>query len=195
MKMRGTIVCSALVLASGFSVLALAETPAAKAAATAIQKLADDVGKKDWASLGKASSDVAKNNELEDVMNLLKLRRPGAKVVGLGIGPNAGKITPDGIEAKIISLKSKPMAIGEQADLIRMAEITAAVAATATHQCNVDSKMGKKDPALWKTFTRDMYDSSQDLIKALKTKNIVGVKSAANKLSTTCSSCHEIFRD
>src|SRR5438552_13907353 len=97
MKTRGTILGAALILASGFSMLALAEepTPEWKAAAAAIQKLADDAGKSKWEDITKASADVAKKNELEHVMNLLKMRRAEAKVAGLGVGKNPGKIAPD----------------------------------------------------------------------------------------------------
>src|SRR5437588_9114419 len=110
MKTRGMILGAALVLASGFSMLALADepTPEAKAAAAAIQKLADGAGKTKWEDITKASADVAKKNELEHVMDLMKMRRAEAKVPGLGVGKNPGKITPDGIEAKIISLTKKP---------------------------------------------------------------------------------------
>ncbi len=205
MKMRGMLLAAALVLASGVSVLALADddkdkpSPETKAAAAAVQKLADDVGKKDWDTLTKAGSEVAKKNELEHVMAGFKMRRvvvkTGDAVGGIGIGKVPAAITPDGIEAKISSLRMKPLAAKEQADLIRMAEITAAIAATSTHQCPVDAKMGKKDPAKWKEWSRDMYKSSQELIKALKAKDAKDIKSAASKLTTSCNSCHEIFRD
>jgi len=192
---------AALLLAGGFGMLALADEPSAqsKAAADAIKKLADDAGKSKWEDITKASADAAKKNELEDVMNLLKMRRPGAKVQGVGVGEKPGKITPDGIEAKIISMSKKAMPKAtlekEQADLIRMAEITAGVAATAAHQCPVPAKQGKKDPAKWKEWTKDMYESSQELIKALKDKNANAAKVAANKLNGTCTDCHGDFRD
>ncbi len=207
MKTRGMILAVALFLASGLSVLALAgddePTPEAKAAAAAIQKLADDAGKKDWESITKDGSALGKKHDLVDVMNVLKLRKvdPKTKIVlgGAGVGKVPGKITPDGIEARIISLTKKPMVKAtldkEQADLIRMAEVTAAIAATAAHQCVIQAKMGKKDPTQWREWSKDMYESSQDLIKALKAKNTADIKTAANKLNTSCNECHGVFRD
>ena len=55
--------------------------------------------------------------------------------------------------------------------------------------------MGKKDPAKWKAMTKDMYESSQELIKALKAKDTNAIKTAANKLNGTCTDCHGDFRD
>src|SRR5262245_15460973 len=53
----------------------------------------------------KAAADVAKKNEMGEVMHLFKLRTKG----GVGAGPAAGAITPDGIEAKIMGLGKKPL--------------------------------------------------------------------------------------
>jgi hypothetical protein len=191
-KLIGLSLCAVLILGTGLKVLALADEPTA----AAIQKLADDVSKTKWEELSKTGADVAKKTELEPVMDLLKLRRPGAKVQGLGVGKVPGAIMPDGIEAKIINLRSNPtVAARDQVDLIRMVEITAAVAATAVHQCPVETKMGQKDPATWKQLSKDMYDGSQDLIKALKANKPGEIKAAAFKLSGSCTNCHQIFRD
>jgi hypothetical protein len=207
MKMRGVILAAALILASGFSLLALDDEddkpprPEIKVAATAIQKLADDAGKKDWAAMSRAGSEVAKNNELGYVMTVFKLRKVSLKqgvIGGVGIGKEPTKTTQDGIDAKLRSLTKTaltPVVLAkEQADLIRMAEITATVAGTAIHQCPVDTKQDKMDPAKWKVWSKDMYESSQELIKALKAKKPGDVKTAANKLYTSCNECHTAFR-
>jgi len=187
------ILCAAVVLASGFGVLALADN-AAEEAKAAIQKLAGDAGTKDWEALSKAGAEVAKKNELEDVMNLFKLRKPG-KVAGLGVGKDPGQITPDGIEAKILDLGKKGAGPAEdRGALIRMAEVTAAIAATSVHQCPSDAKMGKKDPAQWKAWSKELYGSSQDLVKALKANNNNEVKKVATKLRSICNDCHDIWR-
>src|SRR6476620_11417397 len=96
----------------GASVLSLAADERQEAA-EAINKQANDVGKKDWSALSKQGADVAKNHELEDIMNLMKLRRKNPRgpgfVGGGGIGDMPGGILPDGIEAKIINLSKNPM--------------------------------------------------------------------------------------
>ncbi len=202
MKLRGMILGAALMLAGGLSVLSagdIEDAEATKKAAEAIKKLADDAGTKDWTEFSKASAEVAKKHELDKVMNGFKMRKPNMKgIAGIGVGDKANTVTPDGIEAKIISMTKNPMAAAtlnkQQADLIRMAEITAAIAATATHQCPVEKKLGDKDPADWKTWSKDMYESSQDLLKALKAKDAKQAKTAAFKLNKTCTDCHAVFR-
>ncbi len=188
-KTRLMILGAALVLAGGLALAADDEKPA-----DVINKQADKVGKSDWETASKAGADIAKKHELLDVMNLLKLRNPAAKVQGMGVGKVPGAIKPDGIEAKIISLTKVPMIKAtlekQQADLIRMAEITAAIASVATHQPTVTEKQGKKDPKVWKELSKDMYESSKELIKALKDKDTVAVKNTANKLNGTCTECH-----
>src|SRR5438309_84768 len=105
-------------------------------AVEAVTKQADDVEKKDWKELSRQGEAIAKANDLKDVMDLFKLRRPGEKVSGLGVGKTPGVIKPDGIEAKIMNMRKTPMAPAtlerEQADLIRMAEIAAAIASVST---------------------------------------------------------------
>jgi len=168
-------------------------------AVEAITKQADDVEKKDWKDLSRQGEAIAKANDLKDVMDLFKLRRPGEKVSGLGVGKTPGAIKPDGIEAKIMNMRKNPMAPAtlerEQADLIRMAEIAAAIASVSTHQCPVDKKMGDKDPAEWKKGMEEMHKEAQNLIKAVKAKKPVDAKDAAKSLYDTCLKCHNTFRD
>ena len=170
-----------------------------KAVVETIEKQADDVGKKDWAELSKQGEAVAKKHELMDIMNLMKLRNAPGKVKGMGVGKEPNKIKPDGIDAKIINMSRNPMAQAllnrEQPDLIRMAQITAAIASATVHQCPVDKKMGDKDPAVWKKGMEDMHKASLEFIEALKKKDPMTVQKAAFKLRGTCTDCHNIFRD
>jgi hypothetical protein len=171
-------------------------------AVDAITRQADDVQKKDWKDLARQGEAIAKANDLKDVMDLFKLRRPGEKVSGLGIGKTPGNIKPDGIEAKIKSLadpRRPPIAAAtlekEQADLIRMAEIAAAIASVSTHQCTVDKKMGDKDPVEWKKWMEEMHKEAQNLIKGLKDKKPGDIRNASRALNDTCVKCHNTFRD
>jgi hypothetical protein len=185
-----------LFLAAGYSALA-----ADKEAADAVAKQAEDVAKgKDWASLVKQGQPMAKKVELEQVMHLMKLRKPDdEKRSGLGVGAKPGAITPDGIEAKIINMSKAPMPAArlqkEQEALIQLAERTAAIASIGIHQCPVQAPMGQKTPAKWKELMEDMHKSSEQLIKALKDKNPAKVKEAARRLNANCNDCHAIFRD
>src|SRR5258708_4917052 len=73
--------------------------PAAPGAANAaVEKLADAVNNP--AQLRKMAADLATNFELPDVALVLKPREKG----GLGVGPQAGSIDPDGIELKLLQM-------------------------------------------------------------------------------------------
>lgn len=173
--------------------------PAAEDEAYAdIKKQADLVGKKNWDDLAKDGKALAKKHEdMLDIMNAFKLRK--GKIAGIGVGDTPEAIQPDGIEAKIINISKKPMnpttLEKEQKDLIRMAEISAAIASITVHQCPVEKKTKDRDPKDWNKWMKDMYDESNELIKALKEKNALGVKSAAFRLNGTCVECHAVFRD
>lgn len=169
----------------------------------AITKQAEEMTKKDWSAATKEGEGIAKKHMLEDIMNLMKLRRKDPKgggfVGGVGLGTKPGAVSPDGIEAKIINLTKNPMPLAtlnkQSAELIRMAEITAAIASATVHLSPVEKKMGQKDPAKWKELMKDMHGASLDLIDAVKKKDAAGVKKMANKLNGTCTECHGIFRD
>jgi len=198
--MKKLAVVLGVALAAGTGLVAVeAQTEEARAAAAAIQKQADETTKKSWDELSGAGKDLAKKHEILDVMNLLKLRKVDAKVSGLGVGVKPGAITPDGIEAKIISLTKRPLDAAklgrESADIARMAEITAAVASVSVHQCPIEKKMGAKDPADWKKWMEDMHREAVALARAARAKDAAAIKTAANKLDMSCKDCHAVFRD
>src|SRR5438309_46198 len=100
-----------------------------KEAREAVLRMADLVGKKDFAALKPQADAVAKSIDgLNDVMNLLRLRAKG----GLGMGDTPGAIAPDGMEAKLVNLAKRPLTQPQLAKdakaLVRMAEVNAAIA-------------------------------------------------------------------
>src|SRR5436190_24345395 len=103
----------ALASACLLSVAADDEPKDNKEVVEAITKQADGMTKKDWDAASREGADIAKKHSLEDIMNLMKLRRKNPKgagyVGGVGLGAKPGAIAPDGIEAKIINLTKNPM--------------------------------------------------------------------------------------
>jgi hypothetical protein len=163
-----------------------------------IQMLADRVAKKNDAALKEEGEALAKKyKNLGQVMNLFKART--SKGGGLGVGKESGAIQPDGIEAKIkVLAKTAPSTaeLEEQSEaLIRMTQVTIAVAEVAKHKCEVDKKVGYMDPANWKRWSDDMQQSSWELAEAVTARDGVRVKAAAARLSSSCNNCHRVFRE
>jgi hypothetical protein len=188
-----------LAVVAGVGVLSVRAAEEAPAAPD-VKKLADEVGKKDWADLSKDGEAISKKyTDLIDVMGVFKLRKTEGKgTSGIGIGKTPGAILPDGIEAKILNL-SKAVRKGdlEKADdLKRMAEIAAAVAGITIHMPNEDAKKTQQDTKKWQEYSKDMHDASKELIKSLdgKSSNPAQVKAAALKLQNACTACHNDYR-
>jgi len=180
---------------AGAGVVSRAADDEAEAAA-AVKKVADMVGKKDWAALVKEGAPIAKKYDLLDVMSVFK-KREGDKG-GLGVGPKAGAITPDGIQAKIDSMVEDGVTTKDLAhakDLARMADISAAVASIAAKAPNDEAKKTPKDTEQWEKFAKEMHDASRDFAKAVQGKDTNKVKAAATKLQGACTKCHEKYRD
>jgi hypothetical protein len=165
-----------------------------------IEKLADVLAKKDLAAAKTQGEAIAnKVDEIAPVMDLLKPRGDG----GFGVGAKAGAITPDGIEKKLIDMgkqiqmgKLTPAQVTAQADALeRLADRVAAVAEVAQHKCPVKKREGQKDPQDWDKWTKEMRAGGLDLADAAKAKDAAKVKAAVNKLNSSCSDCHAVFRD
>jgi hypothetical protein len=169
-----------------------------KGAAADIQRLADLAGRNDDAAFKKEAEALArKYQKLGVVMRLFKERTE--KDGGLGVGKNKGAIEPDGIEAKAKSLaKQAPTATEleqQEEDLVRMTQVTAAIAEVARHKCEVTKKVGYLDPKDWKRWLDGMQQSSLELAEAVKARDGGRVKAAAGLLSSYCTNCHRIFRE
>jgi hypothetical protein len=159
-----------------------------------ILKLADAIEKGGDATKAQAGA-IGKKAELEDVMGLFRLRTKK----GFGVGEKPGAITPDGIELFIVNLGKrelrKDQLASESRDLARAAYVTAAIAEIAQSKCPVEKKQGDKDPKSWQSWAEDMRKNALDLAKASESKNAKAVKTAANKVNSSCNACHAVFRD
>lgn len=178
---------TALALGLGMWLVTISATHSAAADGdlkSAIDKLADGKG---------SAADIAKKNELGEVMHLFKLRTKK----GWGVGGKAGAITPDGIEAKLMGLGKNANAadVKKNADAYeQMAKRTAAIAKVTDAHAPKEKKAGK-DPKDWKKFADEMKEQSDELAKAAKAGDAAKVKAAANKVVGACNECHTIFRD
>jgi cytochrome c' len=189
----------ATVLGAGLALLAGVGLVTLRAADTKTlhadtKKQADDVGKKDWDALSKEGAAIAKKYMLDEVMYQFK-PRSAKKNPGIGIGETPGVIKPDGIEQKLQNLAKRvsPADVKAAKDLKRMAEISAAIASIAVNLPPPAS--GAKTPTAWKKHSKDMFEASKALIKALDTNKPDVIKKAVLNLNASCNDCHSVFRD
>ena len=167
---------------------------------TAINKIAEALEKGDNATATKEAATLAKNTEeLNDVMHAFKPRTTKKKggVTGLGVGPKAGVVTPDGIELKINAMARDGITSGslkkEGSALIIAAWQTAAIAEVAIAKAPMKD-IGKKKRADWMKWSEEMKVGSKELAAAVKSGSIADVKTAATKINSSCNSCHSVFR-
>ena len=153
-----------------------------------VLKIADALEKSDAAGAKKLAESL-KDEDLEDVMHLMKPR----KDKGLGIGAKAGIVKPDGIELKVIALAMNEL-VDSGADLARAAYVAAAIAEIALVK-TPEKKEKDKDPKDWKSWAEGMHQGALELADAAKAKKPADVKKAAEKMDNNCKSCHKVFRD
>jgi Cytochrome C' len=143
---------------------------AAAAAKEAVIKLAE--GKGD-------AKDIAKNHTLENVMHTFKPAVKGTK----------------GIEGRILDLAKTQLPPGtlkkDAADLAKMMEITRVIGDISAYY----DDPAKKNPRAWKKFNAEMIEATKGMQEASKGGNPAKVKTAANRLATSCNECHTMFRD
>jgi hypothetical protein len=166
-----------------------------------ILKLADAEAKGDTDAAKKQAQAIAgKVEEIAPVMDLMKPRGDG----GLGVGSAPGKITPDGIEKKLIAMAKDagamksltPQQMAAQAEALgRMGDAMAAIAEVAKLKCPVKKKEGQKDPKDWDRWTDEMQKGAREFAEAAKAKDAAKLRTVTLKLNSTCSDCHSVFRD
>jgi hypothetical protein len=157
-----------------------------------ILKIATGIAKGDASAAAQAKSLASKVEEVEEVMNLFKLRTKK----GLGIGSKAGSVTPDGIELMLNKIgrdaPSQNFATKEAEALEEMAFRIAAVAEV------VVNKPPKGEPAAkqkdWVKWAKEMREAAPKLAEAAKTKSPAELQKAAAKINAACNNCHSVFK-
>jgi hypothetical protein len=202
MKKRARVlVLGAAVLSLVIGFLAVASSGAADDKAdlrATVQKIADAIQNKDMDQAKKLAQEVAKGNDVEDVMHLMNKRDAAGKAKVFGIGKKPNAINPDGIEAMIQNLSKKPrpqtQIEKESPALVEMAYRIAAIA-TIAHAKPPEKDEPKKKKADWMEWSADLEKTAISMADAAKAKKPVDVKNAAAKVNTTCNTCHAAFKD
>ena len=186
-------------LAMGVGLLAYraaAGPPMKRNCASAIRKLAETIEKKDSAAVKKQVTILAKQvTELEDLMALFQART-GDKG-GLGVGPKAGAITPDGIEDKVESLGKKPLPekeLDKEADALAQMGYQVAAVIQVAHAKAPEKDDGAEERADWLKFAEQTEKAALDFAAVARKKNAADLHKAAKKLDASCSTCHDVFK-
>ena len=174
--------------------------------ASAVNKMADEVGKGTDVSKEAAAFKAKHADDLKPTMWIFKPRMGGGEG-GFGVGAKPGPYKlgdaelPDGIEGIILTLGNprraplKPDDLKKAApDFKRLADVTLAMAELA-HQYKPDKKEGDKDPKKWTEFTDEMKQGAKDLKAAVDMNKSDATKAAFTKLYSSCTRCHAVFRD
>jgi hypothetical protein len=166
-----------------------------KAVGAAIVKLGDAVKKGDADATKKMAVKINGMKELEDLPDLMHLFKPRNKG-GMGWGSKAGtNPATDGLEKKIQEY-AKNVKANEATDpnneeagywLSAMAEIV------RLRTPEKDMAGGKTKKA-WNDFADATRAAADGFTKAAATKNAGAIKTAADKLNTTCLNCHSKFK-
>src|SRR6202020_1926521 len=131
-------------------------------------------------------------------MWLFKTREPGGKG-GLGIGPDPAKYKLDSIEVFLYDQADKkptmPLDVKKSADdLIRMADVTLAVADILYRYRPDKEKVGEKNWQVWTDATDRMKKASLDLKVGMKEQDEAAIKRAFVALNFGCTRCHNTSR-
>jgi hypothetical protein len=160
-----------------------------------VEKIAQAFEKGDHAAAKSQAEALAKSiEELGDVMDLMKPRKPGKKVFGVGKTP--GAIKPDGIELKLIDLSKEGISkadLGKESDVLRQMAYRAAAITQVALVKPADTAKGAK-LKLWNDSGVQARDGVLELAKAIKSGNPDAVQKAAAKAVTGCNNCHGEFR-
>ena len=178
------------VLAMGIGAVTASSTPGNMADLKAgVQAIADALAKGDEAGAQKLAADLAKTASVEDAMHLFAPK--ARKGYGVGTGVMA-------IEAKLtnFSKKAPPKAdVAKDSDaLIQMAYRTAAISDVVLKKAP-EKDMGEKKVKDWTTWAENMKKGSLDLAEAVKEQDSAKIRTAAQKVTGSCASCHGVFRD
>ncbi len=142
-----------------------------------------------------AAAFAKKLDSLENVMHGFKPRKKG----GIGVGPTAGEITPDGIELYINQTQRDGItatALAKQAKAVEdMAYQTAAIAEIARNFESKDLFKGKKTKKDWQDFAERTREGSLKLAAAAQAKGAAEIKTASKAVNDACNACHSLFRE
>jgi len=135
--------------------------------------------------------------DIGDLMNLLKPKAKGGEGIAPALQSNIRlKGALNGIEEKIRALAKKKQtddrAASEAQELTLLGYKMAVLGElTVFHAAPQKGKGTQKE---WNELSFQMRDSSLDMAAAASKKDAEGTFNAANKLNSTCSQCHSLFR-
>ncbi len=162
-----------------------------------LQKIAKLIEKGDEKEARKQAEALARTlEELNDVEHAYKLRGKG----GLGVGREAGKVTPDGLELWLNAgsrdgvtpkaLEKNARAFEEAAWMIAaLSEVNRASAHSGKTQLK-----DRKREEVWLKLSAGVGEGARELAAAIRAKNVDSFQMALRKINHNCNSCHFFIR-
>jgi hypothetical protein len=158
-----------------------------------INNVADLLQKGDVAGAKKAAKAVADKNDVDIIMTCFNTR----KKKGIGVGPTANAVLPDGIEVKIEALVRDgitPAALQKEGPaLARAGYVISAVGHIAVDKAPAKD-IGKQKKSDWLEWAHGLAKSSEEFAVAAKGSSAADLKKAASKVKQNCDSCHAVFK-
>lgn len=160
-------------------------------------KLSAAIEKKDKANSEKLAKAVGKHPDasIDVIMVAFKLRKKD----GIGVGPKADAIKPDGIEQMIIALdRNAPSADDVKANSAAWAQVgyvSAAISDVIADPEKADINKAS-DQKLWKKYNVEFKKAALAFAETAKEGKATpaGIQKAARNLNNTCLKCHDDFR-
>ena len=175
----------------------LARIAADKAKLQQAKKLAANLAKmRGEAEAGEAV--LGKYSDISELMNLLKTKSKGGEGLAPALQSNIRlKGALNGVEEKIRALAKKKLSedrIGTEAEELSLLGYKLAVLGDITIFYSQGAKKGKGTAEEWNRLCNAMRDDSLSLATAAAKKDAQATFKAADKLNSTCTECHSVFR-
>jgi hypothetical protein len=158
-----------------------------------INNVADMLQKGDTAGAKKAAKAVADKNEVETIMTAFNTR----KKKGIGVGPTANAVLPDGIELKLEAIVRDgitPAALQKEGEALARAGYVIAAVGHIAYDKAPGKDVGKQKKSDWLEWSQGLAKSSEEFAVAAKGSSAADLKKAASKIKQNCDSCHAVFK-
>jgi hypothetical protein len=133
---------------------------------------------------------------LREIMDILQVQKKGGDGIASELQVNIRlKGALNGVEEKVRNLAQKKLSepvLDKASKELSLLSYKLAVLGEITHEYPAPKKKGT--PKEWSELSIEMRDAAIELAAASKKKDAEAVHKSANRLNSSCSQCHSLFR-